>query len=193
MGRPREFDVDSAVDAAMRTFWERGYDGTSLSDLTQATGVGRQSLYLAVGDKQRLYLAALDRYRAQFFAPLVAALSGSADVRVTLREALLPLLDGSCADQPDGCLLVAAATERAGEDPQVRSRVIAAFSGLQTALLEAAQRARAGGLVAETVDLTGWAALTVATIQGLRVMAAAGSDRVTLVRALDSALAVLQP
>jgi len=189
MGRPREFDVDSAVDAAMRTFWERGYDGTSLSELTQATGVGRQSLYLAVGDKQRLYLAALDRYRAQFFAPLVAALSGSADVRVTLREALLPLLDGSCADQPDGCLLVAAATERAGEDPQVRSRVIAAFSGL----LEAAQRARAGGLVAETVDLTGWAALTVATIQGLRVMAAAGSDRVTLVRALDSALAVLQP
>lgn len=177
----------------MRTFWERGYDGASLSDLTQATGVGRQSLYLAFGDKQRLYLAALDRYRTQFVAPLVAALSGSADVRVTLREALLPLLDGSCADQPDGCLLVAAATERAGEDPQVRSRVVAAFAGLQTALREAAERARAGGLVAETVDLTGWAALTVATIQGLRVMAAAGSDRVTLIRALDTSLAVLHP
>lgn len=193
MGRPREFDVDSAVDAAMRTFWERGYDGASLSDLTQATGVGRQSLYLAFGDKQRLYLTALDRYRAEFFAPLVAALAGSADVRVTLREALLPLLDGSCADQPDGCLLVSAATERAGEDPQVRSRVVAAFSGLEAALLEAAQRARDGGLVAETVDLTGWAALTVAAIQGLRVMAAAGSDRATLVKALDAALAALQP
>lgn len=193
MGRPREFDVDAAVDAAMRTFWDRGYDGASLSDLTQATGVGRQSLYLAFGDKQRLYLAALDRYREHFFAPLVAALSGSTDVRIALREALLPLLDGSCSDQPAGCLLVAAATDRAARDPQVRARVGAVFSGLEAALLEAAQRARAGGLVADTVDLSGWAALTVATIQGLRVMAATGSNRTTLVRALDTALAILHP
>lgn len=193
MGRHREFDVDAAVDAAMRTFWERGYDGASLPELMQATGVGRQSLYLAFGDKRQLYLAALDRYRAQFFAPLVAALSGSEDVRVTLREALVPLLEGTCVDQPDGCLLVAAATDRASDDPQVRSRVHAAFSGLETALLEAGQRARAGGLVADTVDLAGWAALTVATIQGLRVMAAAGTDRMTLNKAMDTALAVLQP
>src|SRR5215470_16041387 len=140
MGRVREFDADAAVDAAMRTFWERGYEGTSLSDLTQATGVGRQSLYLAFGDKQRLYLAALDRYREHFFAPLVAALAGSVDVRTALREAILPLVDGSCVDQPGGCLVVSATTERAHEDAEVRARARAAFSGLQTALIEAAQR-----------------------------------------------------
>jgi TetR/AcrR family transcriptional repressor of nem operon len=193
VGRSREFDVDAALDAAMRTFWKRGYDGTSLSDLTQATDVARQSLYLAFGDKRRLYLAALDRYREHFFLPLTVALSGSVDVRVALREAILPLVDGSCADQPGGCLLVAAATERAREDAEVRVRVAAAFAGLQTALLEAAQRSRAAGLVSDTVDLTGWAALTVATIQGLRVMEAGGSDRSTLIRALDTALALLHP
>ncbi|MEU5565860.1 TetR/AcrR family transcriptional regulator [Micromonospora musae] len=193
MGRAREFDTDAALDAAMRTFWERGYEGTSLTDLTEATGVGRQSLYLAFGDKQKLYLAALDRYREHFYLPLVEAVSGSVDVRVALRAAILPLFDGSCADDPRGCLLVAAAAERAGEDAAVRSRVTAAFAGLETALLEAAQRGRAAGLVADTVDLTGWAALTVATIQGLRVMEAGGADRSTLIRALDTVLAMLHP
>ncbi len=193
MARPREFDTDAVLDAAMRTFWQRGYDGASLSDLTAATDVGRQSLYLAFGDKQHLYLAALDRYREHFFAPLVAALEQGADVRVTLREALLPILDGSCTDRPAGCMLVAAAADRAEEDPQVRVRVAVAFAGLEEALLEAAQRARIAGLVAHTVDLTGWAALTVATVQGLSVMAAAGTPRATLVRALDTALAVLHP
>ncbi len=62
MGRPREFDVDAAVDAAMRAFWDRGYDGVSLSDLTQATGVGRQSPF---GDKQH---AAQAFYRRHGFA-----------------------------------------------------------------------------------------------------------------------------
>ncbi|GIF76262.1 TetR/AcrR family transcriptional regulator [Asanoa siamensis] len=160
MGRTREFDADAALAAAMRTFWERGYDGTSLTDLTSATGVGRQSLYLAFGDKQRLYLAALDRYREHFFVPLVEALDASTDVRTALREAIL--------------------------------RVSAAFAGLETALLEAAQRGRAAGLVSDDVDLGGWAAMTVATIQGLRVMAAGGTDRKTLVRALDATLAQLR-
>lgn len=155
--------------------------------------MGRQSLYLAFGDKQRLYLAALDRYREQFFAPLAEAISGSVDVRVALREAILPLVDGSCTDQPGGCLLVAAATERAGGDAEVRARVTAAFSGLQVALIEAAQRGRAAGPVADTVDLDGWAALTVATIQGLRVMETGGVDRRILIQALDTALALLHP
>ncbi|MET7746954.1 TetR/AcrR family transcriptional regulator [Micromonospora sp. NPDC005367] len=193
MGRAREFDVDVALEAAMRTFWERGYEGASLSDLTEATGVGRQSLYLAFGDKQKLYLAALDRYREHFYLPLLEALSGNVDVRVALREAILPLVDGSCADDPRGCFLIAAAAERASEDSAVRSRVAAAFAGLEAALLEAAQRSRAAGLVADTVDLTGWAALTVATIQGMRVMEAGGTDRGTLIRALDAALAMLHP
>ncbi|SNT48008.1 TetR/AcrR family transcriptional regulator, transcriptional repressor for nem operon [Asanoa hainanensis] len=193
MGRNREFDADHALDAAMHTFWERGYDGTSLSDLTEATGVGRQSLYLAFGDKQKLYLAALDRYREHFFVPLVEALDTSTDVRTALRDAILPLIDGSCVDQPEGCLLVAAATERATEDAAVRTRVTAAFAGLETALLEAAQRSRAAGRVSDTVDLTGWAAMAVAVIQGLRVLAAGGTDRGTLIRGLEATLAQLHP
>jgi len=79
-GRPREFDRDEALERAMQLFWVRGYEGTSMSDLTQALGIGRQSLYGTFGDKRRLFLACMDRYvdgvvKFAIFDPL--ALEGS--------------------------------------------------------------------------------------------------------------------
>jgi len=61
-GRPRAFDADRALDDAMRVFWRKGYNGTALSDLTQAMGINRPSLYAAFGNKEKLFLRALDRY-----------------------------------------------------------------------------------------------------------------------------------
>jgi TetR/AcrR family transcriptional repressor of nem operon len=61
-GRPREFDRDEALERAMQLFWVRGYEGTSMSDLTEALGIGRQSLYGAFGDKRRLFVECIDRY-----------------------------------------------------------------------------------------------------------------------------------
>ena len=62
MGRPREFDIDEALDRAMRLFWERGYEGVSLTDLTKAMGITKPSLYAAFGDKKELFRKALERY-----------------------------------------------------------------------------------------------------------------------------------
>ena len=62
MGRPREFDADAAVEAAMRVFWEKGYDGATLSDLTSAMGINRSSMYTIFGDKEALFRKAIDRY-----------------------------------------------------------------------------------------------------------------------------------
>jgi AcrR family transcriptional regulator len=62
MGRAREFDADEALDRAMTLFWSKGYDGTSLSDLTEAMGINRPSLYAAYGNKQELFRKALERY-----------------------------------------------------------------------------------------------------------------------------------
>ena len=61
-GRPREFDYEKALDQAMRVFWEKGYEGTSLPDLTQAMGINRPSLYASFGNKEELYKKALNRY-----------------------------------------------------------------------------------------------------------------------------------
>jgi TetR/AcrR family transcriptional repressor of nem operon len=189
--RPREFDVDAALRAAMTTFWERGYEGASLSDLTAATGVGRQSLYLAFGDKRALYLAALDRYRELFQAPLLDALRAGGDVRAVLRSALLSLVDGSCGPPERGCLLVNAATERGGHDEEVRRRVAAAFQALEDALVEALDVAAAAGTLHAGRDHRSLARLLCATIQGLRVVAAAGTDPRALGDTVDTALSVL--
>jgi len=62
MGRPRSFDIDSALNRALSVFWRKGYEGASLSDLTKAVGVNRPSLYAAFGDKEALFRKALDRY-----------------------------------------------------------------------------------------------------------------------------------
>lgn len=177
----------------MTTFWERGYEGASLSDLTAATGVGRQSLYLAFGDKRALYLAALDRYRELFQAPLLAALAEGSDVRAVLRAALVALVDGSCGAPSTGCLLVNAATERAGHDDEVRRRVAAAFLALEDALVEALDAAADAGTLVTSRDHRSLARLLCTTVQGLRVVAAANPDPRALRDTIDTALSVLDP
>lgn len=202
MPRPREFDPDAAVVAAMETFWRQGFDGASMTDLTTATGVGRQSLYLAFGDKRALYLAALDRYREVFQAPLLEVLraggsggregAGGWHVRAVLRAAMVSLVDGSCGDVADGCLLVNAATERAPHDEEVRRRVAAAFQALEDAVTEALSTAVDDGAVSLVLDPRAFARSLTTTIQGLRVVAAVNPDRRALLEIIDTALAPLR-
>ena len=65
MGRPRTFDMDQALDQALQVFWEKGYAGTSIADLTEAMGVNPPSLYAAFGNKEKLFKKALDRYETR--------------------------------------------------------------------------------------------------------------------------------
>ena len=81
LGRPRKFDKEKAVDAAMVVFWEKGYEGASLRDLTEAMGIDRKSMYLTLGDKEALFKKALDRYNAAQLAFVPKALA-----KPTLRE-----------------------------------------------------------------------------------------------------------
>src|SRR5438093_12545846 len=85
MPRPKSFDEDVVLDQAVELFWERGYDGTSLADLEAHLGLGRQSLYNTFGDKQALFLKALERYRRDAaqgpIAHLAAPGAGFADIR----------------------------------------------------------------------------------------------------------------
>src|ERR1700692_2905896 len=108
-GRPRCFDLDKALDAAMQVFWRNGYEGASLSALTQAMGINRPSLYAAFGNKEALFRKALDRYVEEWGNYVVRALS-----EPTARRAVERLLRGTAKSltercHPTGCLMVQAA------------------------------------------------------------------------------------
>src|ERR1700674_1550160 len=85
-GRPRAYDPDVALAQAIDTFWDAGYAGTSLDDLSAATGMNRPSLYGAFGDKRALYLKALERYRAGSRVALKEVLALDQPLRQTLRQ-----------------------------------------------------------------------------------------------------------
>ncbi len=126
VGRPREFDVDTVLDAAMRAFWENGYESTSLADLMSATGLHKGSLYQAFGDKRSLFLQSLERYLEtstlrdnEIMATATSPLDGILKVVHTMID--LEVEEGC----PTGCLAINSMVEMAPHDSDVQ-KVIAA-------------------------------------------------------------------
>ena len=75
MGRPRGFDEDAALEAAMRVFWEKSYEGATIGDLTEAMGINRSSIYAAFGDKEAVFRRVMERYRERRMSHIRLSLS----------------------------------------------------------------------------------------------------------------------
>ena len=121
MGRPREFDEIQVLEKAMTAFWANGYEATSLTDLVNATGLHKGSLYQAFGNKHDLFITALSRYLEGMHAQKTALLKGAKTPRDGVRSALHGMLDMSDADAsyPKGCMAINALVEMAPHDAEV--------------------------------------------------------------------------
>ncbi|WP_354141431.1 TetR/AcrR family transcriptional regulator [Bradyrhizobium sp. LB11.1] len=169
-GRPRGFDVEAAVERAMDVFWSRGYHGTALPDLLQATKLSRGSLYAAFGDKHSLFLRALDRYIADALARMEFEFDPLKDPIDGLRTYLTGYVERtSGANGRRGCLLVATAMELAGQDAEVGRRVAGFFRAMESRVADALARAKAVGKLADGVEPTSAAKILVCFVEGLRV------------------------
>lgn len=116
VGRKRSFSKQEALDKAMRLFWESGYAGTSLGDLTTGLGLHKPSLYAAFGNKEQLFELALEHYRTQYAMPNVAHLGIGSDhpLKDRLTAYLHGLVDLFTSDQtPLGCFFIKSSSERA--------------------------------------------------------------------------------
>jgi AcrR family transcriptional regulator len=125
-GRPRSFDTETALKAAAERFRTRGFAGTSLDDLAEATGLARPSLYAAFGDKRALYLATLSRLH-QRLEGLFDGIAAARLPRDTLLETIFArTIDGYLTGEvaPSGCLAVATATTEAAADPDIRDALL---------------------------------------------------------------------
>lgn len=177
MGRTKEFDPDAALDTAMELFWARGYEATSLADLTGALGIGRASFYATFGSKHQLYELALDRYmsRTNGETPLeILARPGPAldAVRALIRS----YAAGAPADRPRGCLVVNATVECPDDDAGVGRRLDGNRAGLEAALTATLLRARTQGELGPATDPVTLARFLVVLLNGMQVLARATGD-----------------
>jgi TetR/AcrR family transcriptional repressor of nem operon len=189
VARHKEFDPDQALDRAMRLFWERGYEKTSMQDLVDRTGVHKRSMYDTFGGKHSLYLRALDRYMGAAEADLAAV----CDEHRSPRDALRALFGTSIGDdsRPRGCFAVNSASETGLDDPQVARRVGDFFTASQQLILDLVLEGRRTGEIAARHDAEVMSAALHNAWIGVRIQARAGRGDDELSAMVDGLMAML--
>jgi AcrR family transcriptional regulator len=188
VGRPRSFDRVIALERAMLVFWEYGYEGASLSVLTAAMEITPPSLYAAFGDKQRLFLEAVDHYLAgPFRSEQIIREAPSA------REAVWQLLRAAAVGdtqrgKPRGCMLIASAMNCSADGAEVKAALGAIRARIEGALRARIQAAIDSGELGASARAGPLASLYMAVTQGMSVQASDGASRARLLAMAEAAM-----
>jgi TetR/AcrR family transcriptional repressor of nem operon len=190
MARPRSFDPDEALDAARDVFWQKGFQGTSLDDITAATGLAKPSLYAAFGDKSALFLKVLDRYHARIVANAERILDEGPSARDAIERWLkgfVPFCSGIKGSR--GCLSVNTAADGVSDQKEIRKRIERFNRKLEQLLRNRLHADRAQFL--ETFDPDAAAHTIMAIYLGLMVLAKEAPDAARVRATLDQAMKLL--
>jgi len=188
MGRPRGFAENEALDAAMTVFWEKGYEGSTLADLTEAMRINRSSMYATFGDKEALFRLAIARYAegpAAYVREALEQPTVRSVVEALLRGALGLLTDPS---NPRGCLSVQGALACGSDAEPMKQALIEWRKQGEADIQKRLQRARKEGDLAKDVDPGDLARYISTVLTGLAVQAANGSTRAEMTRLVEMAL-----
>jgi AcrR family transcriptional regulator len=187
-GRPREFCVDQALAEALHVFWAKGYDGASMTDLTEAMGITKPSLYAAFGNKEALFHKALDLYEQEKLEYGRAALEQPTARKVAeyyLRNAID--VHGGSSD-PKGCMGLISSLACSPEAESIKADVVRRRASSQRLLVERFERAKAEGDLPAHVDAEGLTSVLYALLQGITVQAGAGATHAELERLVDTSM-----
>jgi len=179
MVRVKAFDPDQALDAAMRMFWQRGFEATSMRVLLDGMNIGRGSFYDTFGDKRTLFLASLDRFEKVRTSWINETLedSGLEGIEEVFRRTIESLVE---FESRRGCLLTNTAVELAPHDPEVAARISRYIQRTEAAFERALIRARAAGEIPPDSDTKALSRFLVNNLHGMRVLARAGAERASL-------------
>jgi len=176
-GRPAEFDRGKALDAALATFWQRGYGGASLDDLTTAMDINKPSLYAAFGNKEQLYEAAVDHYVASIGGAYLAPLAAPG-IRAALEGFFAAMIDGvSGRHGPRGCIVACTLPAEAGISTQARSKLAAVLDQLDGALIARIRAAQEAGEVEPHRDPRAVGQLITSGMLAISIRARAGAGK----------------
>jgi TetR/AcrR family transcriptional regulator, transcriptional repressor for nem operon len=191
-GRPREFDLDEALDKAIGTFSELGYHATSLGKLTAAMEIAEGSLYKAFKDKRAVFLAAFERYVLLRNEQLARTLGFARTGRDKVRAVLAFYAEASHGPVGRrGCLVVGSAVDLASSDPEMATRVSSILGAHEKRLTDFIRKGQEDGSISAAIDPVVTARLLLSVIQGMRVLGKTGRSRQEMATLVESALRVL--
>ena len=194
MARPREFNEIAALDGAMECFWRRGYEATSLRDLTASTGLTAPSLYNAFGDKQELFSRALEHYLEHTTRDRLQRLEKAFTPKEALHTFFSEIIEHSLSDRDrKGCFLVNSALEVAPRDAECRALISRQFADIEAFFKKCIQRAQADETVALDIEAAEMARLLLGVWLGIRVLARSKPKRHVIEGVARPALALLKP
>jgi AcrR family transcriptional regulator len=188
IGRPREFDLDNALDRALLVFWRNGYEGASIADLTDAMGINPPSLYAAFGNKESLFRKVVDRYverHACFWEVARAAPTARAMVEHLLRASADFVTDEA---NPKGCLFVRGPMACSEAANKIRDELVTRRATGEAMLRERLERAVSTGEMCPELDPADYARYIMTVLEGMSVQAAGGASREDLHKVADMTL-----
>jgi TetR/AcrR family transcriptional regulator, transcriptional repressor for nem operon len=191
MARPREFDEEFVLGAAIRCFWNRGYEATSVKDLVAESGITAASIYNAFGDKRALFRAALDHYVEDSIGERLRRCE-ALPAREAIGAFFDEILHRSLRDRDHkGCLLVNSALEIAPHDAEFQRVIAAVLCRIERFFLECIKAGQAEGTITRSVAAPDLAHHLLAALMGVRVLARVRPERPLLEGAIAAAFALL--
>ena len=192
-GRPRKFDMDEALNAAVEVFWRLGYDGASLDDLTKAMGMKRPSLYAAFGNKEALYLKALEHYGAGVGSLGMQAFLGEPIIAQAVAALLSASLDAQAreGELALGCLLGTCAPTAIEASPATRDFLQQVSEQSHAVVVERFEAERAKGTLAPDFPVGERAALLLDLVQAQAYRARLGEPKERLAAAIENKAAIV--
>ncbi|HEX3403080.1 MAG TPA: TetR/AcrR family transcriptional regulator, partial [Acetobacteraceae bacterium] len=192
MARPREFDEDAVLNAAVLCFWKQGYEATSVRDLVAHTGITAASLYNAFGDKRALYQKALDHYVEESVADRIRRCEALPPPQA-IEEFFNEIVKRSLNDRDrKGCMLVNAALDVAPHDPALRKVVAEVLVGIEAFFLACIKAGQANGSIMQSLPAETLSQHLLGVLMGIRVLARVRPERALLEGVATPALALLR-
>lgn len=188
MARPREFCLDQALFKALNVFWRHGFEGASMSELTEAMGITRPSLYAAYGNKEELFRKALDLYEKTYMGFTHAAFQ-MPDARGVAETLLRGYAEAVTAcGHPPGCLGTTSVLVCSEASEPIREELARRRTSLETTLRRRFEKAKATGEIPAGTHAGDLARFIMTTAQGMSIQAAGGASRQSLLRVAEMAL-----
>lgn len=193
MPRNKEFDEKQVLEAAMKTFWQKGYSATSMQDLEKAMDLKRSSIYNAFGDKRSIFKKSIDLYIENIQELLTTTLTSASSCKEAIQNWLNAIIDIQFSkDVPDGCLIILSVLESQQHDNETLGIVNGLFQAEKAAIYEKLKQGIQKGEFSQNFDTEGVATAITATASGLVILATANFPIIMLYESIQTTMNLLE-